>query len=91
MGSTVVRWPRDGAYGKTASGPAVRRGVHGNGAESTTSRGAGHWEGARWPWDGARGAQTPRAGAAWRVHAALAARRVARAHSSLSPFQCAPV
>jgi hypothetical protein len=24
--NTVVRWPRDGAYGEAASGPVVRRG-----------------------------------------------------------------
>jgi hypothetical protein len=64
MGSTVVRWPRNDAYRETASGQAVRRGVHGNDAESTTSRGAGRWEGARRPWEGTRGARTPRAGAA---------------------------
>jgi hypothetical protein len=29
-------------------------------AEHEASRDAGHWEGTRWPWEGARGARTPR-------------------------------
>jgi hypothetical protein len=91
MGSTVVRWPRDGAYKKTASGPAVRRGVHGNGAESTASQGAGRWEGARWPWEGARGARTPRVGTAWRVRAGRRAGAGAFCLESVSVCPCLTV
>jgi hypothetical protein len=56
----VVRWPWDDAHGETAGGPVVRRGAYRSGVEHKASRDGGRWEGARWHWEGARGARTPR-------------------------------